>query len=815
MKTTTENHKRRRSSESTSEISEDNQGNENSRKSRKTTVPRKSIGKDTDAAAVAIPNYLKSTSSSSRKQKPMNPIDSADVLSASSNSDMEKDGSNEGGIVSGPLTSAHKQLLQQQWVIEANSHRQQLPPVDENKGETEGETEKSIGSEPSRDQCFIDTHFQFNDVYVDNDSDRKDHESSENEYSREKSPEKRIQPSPSKNLNTNFKEVVLSRNIIVAAPRPKLVSAPLKPRRGVPPDGEEESGDDYNHNGNVKVVKRSENGIKKKGFSSASNTSVATVATTETKLEKQIPSTEIAINDDLPATTIGVSSRKIDFVRTIVFGFIFISVSIALISIFLVVRQPSRESTSGIQSNHYNSNTEAFDKRNDSKVANSLNFKMNTDLLSQAFKTLDGSISNTAGFPVFKIAMDLDVLGASMLLQLEELEGEALLLRNELARAVSEESKAANVEAEEQLRMTKIQEDTDFELSALQLSTFEIKAKTEEALLASEAFQETLRVQEEEMAIKLDRDDDSLKAMLEEERRLEVVVEQLEDEVKLFETIQANGGEILATASEDILEGAVEGFVMVDGQIFDGGDAVLEREREGQGEGISTSIEGEELAEEAVSHAEEGIKSLEKAVFAGRMEKMARAQFLARARLEAETNEAMGGQEEKKGRLTDETDRSNDIVGGSPQNMDLDYAVWPRGGRVVSPRISVKSIEGTPQVLTSAPYALSLSAMRRLRWKLRLDTNVANTDENVLISHSNSIGRLRNGEDSTSNCYSFAGSIGNVTVVMHSLVLVSKVQLLYQDMEKDSTPKQIKLIGWATDPSSSSGNTHKSLTNRH
>jgi hypothetical protein len=771
------------------------------------------MGGDIDAAAVAIPNYRKSTSSSSRKQKPMNPIDSADVLSASSNSDMENNGTNEGGIGNGPLTSAHKQLLQQQWVIEANSHRQQLLPVDENKGETEEQTEKSIGTESSSDKCFIDPHFQFNDVYADNESDGKDQESSENEYSREKSPEKRIQPSPSKNLNTNFKEVVLSKNIIIAAPRPRVVSAPLKPRGEAPPEGEEESGDDYNYNGNVKVVKRSENGIKKKGFSSAPNTSVATVTTAETKLEKQIPSSEIAINGDLPATTtVGVSSPKFDFVRVLVFGLIFISVSIALTSIFLVVNQPSKKSTSGVQSNHY---SEAFDKKNDSrsKVANSPNFNMNTDLLSQAFKTLDGSISNIAGFPDFKIAMDLDVLSASMLLQLEELEGEATKLRIELASAASQESKAANVKAEEQLKMMKIQEETDSELSALQLSAAEIKAKTEEALLASEAFQETLKMQEEEMAIKADRDDDRLKAVLEEERRLEAVVEQLEDEVKLFETIQVNGGENLATASsKDSPEGAVEGVIKGDGQ--EGVDAILETQEEGQGGGISTSIEGEELVEEAVIHAEEAMVSLEKAVFVGRMEKMARAQFLARAHLEAEKNEATGGQDEKKGRLTDETDRSNDVFDGS-HHMDLDYAVWPRGGRVVSPRISVKSIEGTPQVLTSAPYALSLSAMRRLRWKLRLDTNVANTDENVLISHSNSIGRLRNGEDSTSNCYSFAGSIGNVTVVMHSLVLVSKVQMFYQDMEIDSTPKQIKLIGWATDPSSSSGITHESLTNRH
>jgi hypothetical protein len=454
MKTIRENHKRRRSSlDSTSEISEENQGNESSTKSRKTTLSRESILKDMDTAA-AIPNYLKSTSSSSRKQKPMNAIDSADVLSASSNSDME----NTGGVISsGPLTSAHKQLLQQQWVIEANSNRQSLT-VDEDKGESKVHTQKSNGLESSSDQCLIDPHFQFDDIYADNEEDGKSQVSSENEHSRDQPPEKRIQPSPSKNLNTNFKEV----NTITAAPRPRVVSVPLKPRGGMPPEGEEESEDDYNSS--IRVVKRSENGVKKYGASSAASISMAKQMTTGTELEKEILSTGIAISGDLPAAaTAGVNSRKIDFIRVPIFCLIFISVSIALTSIFLVTQQPSKESTSGVKSNQYNSNTQTFNKQNDtkSKVPDIPNFNMDMGVLSQAFKTLDGSISNIAGFPDFKMDMDLgifmymysyvyiyiyickkniyiyiymyiDILSASMLRQLEELEGEALQLRIEV-----------------------------------------------------------------------------------------------------------------------------------------------------------------------------------------------------------------------------------------------------------------------------------------------------------------------------------------------------------------------------------------------
>jgi hypothetical protein len=423
MKTIKENNKRRRSSlDSTSENSKENQGNGSSLKSRKTTLSRESILKDMDTVA-AIPNYLKSTSSSSRKEKPMNAIDSADVLSASSNSDTENTG---GAISSGPLTSAHKQLLQQQWVIEANGNRQSLP-VDEDKGETEVQIQKSNGLESSSDQ-FIDHHFQFNDVYADNEEDGKSQASSENEHSREvEPPEKRIQPSPSKNLNTNFKEV----NTIIAAPRPRVV-IPLKPRGGMPPEGEEESGDDYNSS--IRVVKRSENGIKKHGASSAASISMATQRTAETKLAKEIPSTGVAVSGDLPAaTSTGVNSRKNDIIRVLIFGLIFISVSIALTSIFVVTQQPAKERTSAVKPNHFNSNTQIFDKNSTkSKVPDTPNFNMDIDLLSQAFRTLDGSISNIAGFPDFKMDKDLDILSASMLRQLEELEGEALQLRIEV-----------------------------------------------------------------------------------------------------------------------------------------------------------------------------------------------------------------------------------------------------------------------------------------------------------------------------------------------------------------------------------------------
>jgi hypothetical protein len=123
---------------------------------------------------------------------------------------------------------------------------------------------------------------------------------------------------------------------------------------------------------------------------------------------------------------------------------------------------------------------------------------------------------------------------------------------------------------------------------------------------------------------------------------------------------------------------------------------VVQTKDESVGEGLDTASEdtpevvvdkdaggscgGQEAAEEteAVRHVEEAMGSLEKAVFVGRMEKMARTHFLARAHSEAEKkerNELIGVIDTEKGGVTVETDSGNDIV--DALDLDLDYAVRP------------------------------------------------------------------------------------------------------------------------------------------
>ena len=133
-------------------------------------------------------------------------------------------------------------------------------------------------------------------------------------------------------------------------------------------------------------------------------------------------------------------------------------------------------------------------------------------------------------------------------------------------------------------------------------------------------------------------------------------------------------------------------------------------------------------------------------------------------------------------------------------NLGLDYAVWPRGGRVVLPG-ETAVLNGKAIVLTSLPYILSQGPLKRMRYQLRLDREGA--DETVLVSP-----YLGGSLKDQYSCYSFAGSTGSATVMMHSTVKVSAVQIVYRPRPEGnsgtaSAPKNIQLIGWTGVPSSS------------
>jgi Sad1 / UNC-like C-terminal len=185
------------------------------------------------------------------------------------------------------------------------------------------------------------------------------------------------------------------------------------------------------------------------------------------------------------------------------------------------------------------------------------------------------------------------------------------------------------------------------------------------------------------------------------------------------------------------------------------------------------------------------------------------------------------GEEEKLTRLklvrarvkNTETIQDTDGKGGrsDQHHCGVDYAVWPRGGRVARPGGAV-SASGAIVTLTSPPHVLSFGALKRLQHRLHLD-GIA--DESIIISTElscRSAGGNSGGNapvhDLRSNCFIFSGSIGSATVIMHSRVNVSALQIVsYKapysreidtgDTGADlgsSAPKTFTLTGWSSDP---------------
>jgi Sad1 / UNC-like C-terminal len=134
----------------------------------------------------------------------------------------------------------------------------------------------------------------------------------------------------------------------------------------------------------------------------------------------------------------------------------------------------------------------------------------------------------------------------------------------------------------------------------------------------------------------------------------------------------------------------------------------------------------------------------------------------------------------------------------------LDYAVWPRGGRVM-PFGETTTFLGQSLVLTSPPYVLSQGPMKRLRYQLRLGRDMESADASVLLSHSAATVDPSDHQAEPFSCYAFVGSTGSVTVTMHSPVHVSAVQLLHSPQSEDdpstNAPKKFRLIGWSDIPS--------------
>jgi hypothetical protein len=112
----------------------------------------------------------------------------------------------------------------------------------------------------------------------------------------------------------------------------------------------------------------------------------------------------------------------------------------------------------------------------------------------------------------------------------------------------------------------------------------------------------------------------------------------------------------------------------------------------------------------------------------------------------------------------------NKVAGSRSAFVPLDYAVWPRGGRVLPPGSATRSTPAT--VLTSPAYVNTLGPLAALRHALRLEGDrYGDADERVVISNTMPPQRGR--------CFAMAGAQGNITVKLYLPVQVTSVQLYH------------------------------------
>ena len=148
-------------------------------------------------------------------------------------------------------------------------------------------------------------------------------------------------------------------------------------------------------------------------------------------------------------------------------------------------------------------------------------------------------------------------------------------------------------------------------------------------------------------------------------------------------------------------------------------------------------------------------------------------------------------------------ERPEDIKEGT---VDLskfaDYAVAPRGGKAfVHPSntpvsISKRSDIVTYYQLTTSPYKASASTISSLLFYSGMD--MSQSEPNVVLNH--------HMPPALGHCYAFPGSVGNITVLLHSPVHVYGVGIYHLPLpdsmpgSPDSAPKRIAVYGWATKP---------------
>lgn len=427
-----------------------------------------------------------------------------------------------------------------------------------------------------------------------------------------------------------------------------------------------------------------------------------------------------------------------------------------------------------------------------------------------------------------------------LLQQLDKLEQEASQLTDILNYAATHEAEAQVQLEALRAEQTKLQIDATASIrnieSAIAAREEKIVEITEVALSLVEESEELVRTieaksKEEEQAITY------LAAIADKEKLLESFLPRLETGILLKVTdtsvdVSADIDSLLEGVADGVEDDSVDDDESAMGELTD-----IEHEDESLEEDIDTGISLSEVdmtedvtVSAAMSRAEEALFALDRELSTSAMDleqdirehvsaqanvaylRFAEEAVAASASSAAAATAAATGQQSVP--VVVQTSISSEIpasvipLAAFAPDHHLDYAVWPRGGRVV-PFGETATFRGQSLVLTSPPYVLSQGPMKRLRYKLRLGRDIESADESVLVSHSSATVDPWTHQSDALSCYAFAGSTGSVTVTMHSPVRVSTVQILHSSQSEEdprtNAPKMFQLIGWTDTPSMSAG----------
>jgi hypothetical protein len=127
----------------------------------------------------------------------------------------------------------------------------------------------------------------------------------------------------------------------------------------------------------------------------------------------------------------------------------------------------------------------------------------------------------------------------------------------------------------------------------------------------------------------------------------------------------------------------------------------------------------------------------------------------------------------------------------TPSRQYINYAAWPRGGHVVPP-----SASSSLYSLTALPFVQTSNAISNTLFTTGLEKRGANA--RVIVDHLD--------PKEPGDCYAFEGSVGNITLSLHSPVDVYQVAVYHLSASESpsaslgSSPGDFAVTGWVSRP---------------